>query len=96
MGNEPIGAAQQVVYIIRYLPKTGGGCITQLAKMSIDPNFVELTDDVVGNFYKILLHGYLRHLRLITRLERGGGVGGDQEKNVGLPGVVELVLGRGC
>ena len=51
------GAAQQVVYITRYLPKTGGRCITQLAKMSIDPNFVGLTDDV-RKFYNMLLHGY--------------------------------------
>ena len=29
------------------LLKTGGRCITQRAKMSIDPKFVELTADVV-------------------------------------------------
>ena len=38
MDNEPNGAAQQVVYITRYLTMTGGRCITQLAKISIDPN----------------------------------------------------------
>ena len=30
---------------------TSGRCITQLAKMSIDPKFVQLTADVFGIFY---------------------------------------------
>ena len=45
-------------------------CITQLAKMNIDPTFVELTADVVGDFlYRILtdlLNGY--HLSQICRV----------------------------
>ena len=30
--------------------KTSGRCITQLANMSIDPTFIELTADVFGQF----------------------------------------------
>ena len=33
--------------------QTSGRCITQLAKISIDPKFTELTADVFGVFFKV-------------------------------------------
>ena len=33
--------------------KTGDWCISQLAKMNVDPKFVELTADVVRIFYNV-------------------------------------------
>ena len=38
---------------LRRLLETSDRYSTQLAKMSIDPRFVELTGDVVRKFYKI-------------------------------------------
>ena len=44
--------------------KTDDRCITQLAKMSIDPEFVELTADVVRIFLLTLVpeEPYLEHI----------------------------------
>ena len=43
-----------------YYLKTGGRCITQLAKMSIDPRFVEPTaNDVVGKYSYKMRHSLI-------------------------------------